>query len=160
MRFKYQLHKLSILSQTPIFPVQKIFAPRKRIIPSIIATFTSMERTLGLADKASVSMVASGIIPPPVEDPDHLSTVFVSFPIVGFPDVPVEICGVRSRLLSIRSYPFPRTGRPVSDQPDPEITVSGFCNKHSTFQDICFLRNKTRVYHIFPALISLMKIYE
>ena len=124
-KLTYISSDISILSRTPIFPVQKY-------LPQGIASFPrSMEPTLGLTNKASVSMVAPSIIPPPVEDPDHLSTVFVSFPIVGFPDVPVEICRVRSRLVYTRSYPFPRTGRPVSDQPDPEITVSGFCNKHT-----------------------------
>ena len=155
--FNYQLHKLTYFIRYINSIPNSHFSRSKKYLPQENASSPrSIERTLGLANKTSVPMVASGIIPPPVEDPDHLSTVFVSFPIVWFPDVPVEICGVRSKLVSTRSYPFPRTRRPVSDQPDPEIAVSGFCKKHYSFEDICFVRNKTSVCHIFTALISLM----
>ena len=108
-------------SRTRIYTLTIRYASESSRTPPAPTNLYSDYATLrGLADEAGVVIVATGVVPRPVEHPEHLHAVFVSASVVRFVVVPVRVAeGVIGR------DPAPVALLVLISRPRPEVTVAG-----------------------------------
>ena len=79
-----------------------------------------------LADVAAIVLVAVGVVPGPVEDPEHVHAVFIAVAVVGLVVVPVAVAE-----WLVGAHPAPVALPLPVRQPRPEVTVTRVCTPHT-----------------------------